>query len=116
MDDDMPSIIVRKEFSSFEENDNQVLDRREAESKIVERLLTHQDRGRLNFWALASSAGINTEPSKEEVKNITIPVTYFKTIIEDAGFEETTMRVAFTDDEDERGINLVDKISMVYPR
>jgi len=74
---------------------------------------TQQDRRRLDFRALAIK-GPGTQQLKE-ASNAKMTITYFKGYVSDEGFDDTYLELDFADEEDERGVDIVDVLSATFP-
>jgi len=82
-------------------------------SFISNRHRSHQDRRRLDFRALAvKSPGIGQLTERNNAK---MSITYFEGYIPDEGFDDTNLELHFADDEDERGVDLMDVLSATFP-
>jgi hypothetical protein len=75
----------------------------------------HQDRRRLDFRALAVKIP-STEHTEKELKYAKIPITYFWQLMPDDGYDDRYLRIGYADDEDERGVDIVDVLNVTYPK
>ena len=75
---------------------------------------SHQDRRRLDFRALAVTT-MQTQGLAEKQKSTKMPITYFKEYALDEGFDDMCLELDFADEEDERGIDIVDVMSVTFP-
>ncbi|KAF4627088.1 hypothetical protein G7Y89_g11068 [Cudoniella acicularis] len=82
---------------------------------ITGRQRTQQDRRRLDFRALAVKMRNPQPPSNEEMKNAKISITYFKKFVPDEGFGDAHLQLEFADEEDERGVDVVDVLNVTFP-
>jgi len=81
---------------------------------FIRRHRSHQDRQRLDFRALAvKKLGIE---QADDVSNSKVSIAYFKRYVKDEGFDVTFLELHFADDEDERGVDVVDVLSATFPK